>query len=60
VVAKINAAVKTVMADESIRAKIEPTGALPQTSTPAEFAKLMKDESAQLRDVIGKYGIKGE
>lgn len=60
VVAKINAAVKTVMADEGIRDKLLPTGALPQTSTPAEFAKLMKDEAAQLRDVISKYGIKAE
>ena len=60
VVAKINAAVKAVMSDEGIRDKLQPTGALPQTSTPAEFAKLMKDESAQLRDVISKYGIKGE
>lgn len=60
VVAKINVAIKTVMADEDIRAKLETTGALPQTSTPAEFAKLMKDESAQLREVITKYGIKAE
>lgn len=60
VVAKIHEAVKTVMADEAIRAKLEPTGALPQTSTPAEFAKMMKEESAQLREVIGKYGIKAE
>lgn len=60
VVAKINAAVKTVMSDESIRAKLEPTGALPQTSTPAEFAKVMREESAQLREVVSKYGIKAE
>jgi tripartite-type tricarboxylate transporter receptor subunit TctC len=60
VVAKINAAIKTIMADEAIRDKLQPTGALPQTSTPAEFAKLMKDESAQLREVIRQYGIKAE
>ena len=60
VVTKINAAVKTVMADEAIRAKLLPTGAAPQTSTPAEFAKLMKDDSAQLREVITKQGIKAE
>lgn len=60
VVAKINAAVKVVMDDQAIRDKLQPTGAMAQTSTPAEFAKLMKDESAQLREVIGKYGIKAE
>lgn len=60
VVSKIQAAVKTVMADEAVRAKLEPTGALPQTSTPAEFGKLMRDELAQLRDVVTKYGIKAE
>lgn len=60
VVAKINTAIKTVMDDQAIRDKLQPTGAMPQTSTPAEFAKLMKEESAQLREVIGKYGIKAE
>lgn len=60
VVQKINAAVKTVMADDAIREKLRPTGALPQTSTPAEFARLMREESAQLREVITKYGIKAE
>lgn len=60
VVEKINAAVRTVMADQAIRDKLQPTGALPRTTTPAEFATLMKEESAQLRDVISKYGIKAE
>jgi tripartite-type tricarboxylate transporter receptor subunit TctC len=60
VVDKINAAVRTVMADQAIRDKLQPTGALPRTTTPAEFATLMKEESAQLRDVISKYGIKAE
>lgn len=60
VVAKINTAIKTIMADEAIRDKLQLTGALPQTSTPAEFGKMMKDESAELRDVVTKYGIKAE
>lgn len=60
VVSKIHAAVKTIMADEAIRSQLHPTGAVPQTSTPAEFAKLMNDESAQLRVVVRKYGIKAE
>ena len=59
-VGKIQAAVKTIMEGEDIRAQLAPTGALPQTSTPAEFAKLMKDESAQLRENITKFNIKAE
>jgi tripartite-type tricarboxylate transporter receptor subunit TctC len=60
VVAKVSAAVHTVMADDAIRSKLLPTGALPKTSTPAEFAALMKNESAQWRDVITKYNIKAD
>lgn len=60
VVAKIHSAIKVVMDDQAIRDKLQPTGAMPQTSTPAEFAKLMKDDFAQLREIIGKYGIKAE
>jgi tripartite-type tricarboxylate transporter receptor subunit TctC len=60
VVAKINAAVKKIMESDDIRATLQPTGAMPQTSTPAEFAKMMKDESAQLRSVITKFNIKAE
>lgn len=60
VVAKINAAVKIIMADEGVRAKLLPTGAAPQTSTAAEFASMLKEDSAKLREVIAKRGIKAE
>lgn len=60
VIQKLNAAVKKVMADEAIRTKLLPTGALPQTSTPAELAAVMSRESAQWRDIIGKYKIKAD
>lgn len=60
VVQKINVALKKVMADESIRARLLTTGALPQTSTPAEFAAIMSRETAQLRDIISKYKIKAD
>ena len=60
VIQKLNAAVKKVMADDAIRAKLLPTGALPQTSTPAEFASVMSRESAQWRDIIAKYKIKAD
>ncbi|PZO20442.1 MAG: ABC transporter substrate-binding protein [Burkholderiales bacterium] len=60
VIMKLNAAVKKVMADEAVRAKLLPTGALPYTSTPTEFATLMSREQAQWRDIITKYKIKAD
>jgi tripartite-type tricarboxylate transporter receptor subunit TctC len=57
---KINQAVRKVMTDESIRTKLLPTGALPQTSTPAEFAEQMSREYSQWRDVISKFNIKAD
>jgi len=60
VVNKIQAAMKKIMDEDEIRTKLQPTGALPQTSTPTEFAKMLKEESAQLREVITKFNIKAE
>jgi tripartite-type tricarboxylate transporter receptor subunit TctC len=60
VVQKINAAVRKVVSDEAIRAKLLPTGAVPKTSTPEEFGSLMSRETAQWREIIAKYNIKAE
>jgi len=60
VVNKIQGAMKKIMDEDEIRAKLQPTGAMPQTSTPAEFSKMLKEESAQLREVITKFNIKAE
>lgn len=60
VVQKINIALRKVMADETIRARLLPTGALPQTSTPAEFAAILSRETTQWRDIISKYKIKSD
>jgi tripartite-type tricarboxylate transporter receptor subunit TctC len=60
VVNKIQAAMKKIMEEDEIRNKLQPTGALPQTSTPSEFAKMMREESARLREVITKFNIKAE
>lgn len=57
---RLHAAVKKVLADEGLRAKMLATGAMPQTATPAEFAKRMRTESDQLREVITKFSIKAE
>jgi tripartite-type tricarboxylate transporter receptor subunit TctC len=60
VVNKIQGAMKKIMEEDEIRNKLQPTGALPQTSMPTEFAKMLKEESAQLREVITKFNIKAE
>jgi tripartite-type tricarboxylate transporter receptor subunit TctC len=60
VVQKINAAVRKVIADEAIGAKLLPTGAQPQTSTPAEFASMMAREHSQWRDIVTKYKIEAD
>ncbi len=59
-IARRNAAVVKTMADDSIRARLLPTGALPRTSTPAELAALMKQETAQWDEVIAKYNIQAD
>lgn len=60
VIAKLNAAVVKVMADDSMRTRLLPTGALPQTSTPAELGALMKKESVQWDEIITKYNIRAD
>ena len=60
VVQKLNAAVRKVMSDDAVRVRLLPTGAVPQTSTPAEFGANMARESAQWRDIISKYNIKAD
>ena len=57
-VQKINGAMKQIMSEDAIRAKLLPTGALPKTSTPAEFQTLMERETTQWRDVVLKHNIK--
>jgi len=60
VISKINAALAKVMADEGIKNRLLATGAVPRTSTPAEFSKLMKTESDQLQEIVTKFNIKAE
>lgn len=60
VIARINAALKKVMADDALKAKLLATGVVARTSTPAEFGQLMRTEFDQLREVITKFNIKAE
>jgi tripartite-type tricarboxylate transporter receptor subunit TctC len=59
-VAKINAAVQKVMADDGIRAWLQSSGAQARTSTPSELSAILQKEMAQWQDVITQYGIKAE
>lgn len=59
-VQKINAAMKKIMSDDGIRTKLLPTGAMPNTTTSAEFGAIMSRETAQWRDIIAKYKIKAD
>lgn len=60
VIARLNAAMAKTMADDSIRARLLPTGALARSSTPAEFGSLMKKESAQWEEIIRKFHIRAD
>lgn len=60
VIAKLNTNVRKVIADDSIGARLKPTGAIPKTSTPQEFGAMMKTESALWRDLIAKFNIKAD
>jgi tripartite-type tricarboxylate transporter receptor subunit TctC len=60
VVQKINEAMKKIMAEDSIRTRLLPTGAEPFTTTPAEFGAIMARETAQWRDIIAQYKIKAD
>lgn len=59
-VAKINAAVQKVMADDGIRAWLQSSGAQARTSTPSELSAILQKEMIQWQDVITQYGIKAE
>jgi tripartite-type tricarboxylate transporter receptor subunit TctC len=58
VVTKVGAAVKKVLEDPAVRARIEGTGSLVIGNTPAEFAAQMKAELEVYRDVVAKQKLK--
>jgi len=60
VVNKINAAVKKVMADETIRAKMLASGAVPRTTSSTEFMSLMTRETVMWSQLIAKHNIRAD
>ena len=59
-VSRMNAAVGTTVKSPDIVKKLDVQGVEAATMPPAEFAKLMRDETAKWLDVIRRAGIKGE
>ena len=60
IVAKLNAAIATVMREPEVRARLAATGVVPGVDTPAEFATYLKDENARWARIIREKGIKAE
>lgn len=59
-ISRMNAAVGTTAKSPDIVKKLDLQGVEAATMPPAEFAKLMRDETAKWLDVIRRAGIKGE
>ena len=60
IVAKLNVAVTTALADPELRDKLVASGAIPAPSSSAEFAMLMREELDRWGQVVRAHNIKGE
>jgi tripartite-type tricarboxylate transporter receptor subunit TctC len=60
VVNKLNAAVKKVMADETIRNKMLASGAVPRTTSSTEFMSLITRETVMWSQLIAKHNIRAD
>ena len=60
VIAKINADTLGVLAEPATRQKFELQGAEPGSGTPEDFAKLQRDEYAELGALIKEIGMKAQ
>lgn len=60
VINTLNAALKKVLADPDIRARMDKVGAVVGHSTPAETAKLLADDSKRFGELIRKANVKAE
>lgn len=60
VVAKLNGAFNAAVADPDVRRKLAENGVSPLSGTPAEFADMIRRETARWGKVVREHGIKGE
>jgi tripartite-type tricarboxylate transporter receptor subunit TctC len=58
IIAKLNQAVRTALADPVVREKLIKSGAIPAPSSPEEFGKFLKEELERMGKVIREHGIK--
>ena len=60
IVAKLNAQVVKILAEPEMAQRLASQGAEPRSSTPAELATFMRDETERWKKVIQSAGIKAE
>ncbi len=60
IVAKLNAAVKAVLAKPELKARFHDLGGEPMPLSPAEFGKLVADETAKWAKVVKAAGLRVE
>jgi tripartite-type tricarboxylate transporter receptor subunit TctC len=60
IVAKLNAALVKVLAMPDIKEKFAGVSAQAESTSPATYAKMVREESARWADLIAKTGIKAE
>ncbi len=60
IVDKLNQAINAGIADPAVKAKLENLGVEPQAMTPAQYGKLIADETAKWAKVVKSSGIKAE
>ena len=60
IVKKVNAGIARVLGDPEVKAKLAPQGIELSTNSPAEFAKLIRDDYLKWGRVIQEANIRGE
>ena len=60
IIDKLNSAINACLADETIKARLAELGSVPVSMTPAEFGKLIVDETAKWGKVIRAANIKAD
>jgi tripartite-type tricarboxylate transporter receptor subunit TctC len=60
IVDKLNAAVNTVLANPTLKERLHQLGGEPMPMSPAEFGKLIADETAKWAKVVQFAGVKAE
>jgi tripartite-type tricarboxylate transporter receptor subunit TctC len=60
IVATLNKEVNTILADPRLKARLADLGSIPTPMTPAEFGKLVADETEKWGKVVKAGNIKAE